>query len=98
MQYGDKIAILYDRKSPRHNWQLYCATENLTRLDAMAARQAQVLAVSPGWERGELGVAVIVWATEMDNLPWSLPKDAPLVAQIVAPELASEVVYRLGGL
>jgi len=98
MQYGDKIAILYDRKSPRHNWLEVCATDNLAHLDAVATHQAQVLATSPGWERGELGIAVMMWSSEMDNLPWSLPKDAPVVARIVAPESASEIVRRLGGL
>ena len=48
----------YDRKSPRHNWQILVRTDNKTHLDNCLGVWASRAKATPGWEKYQQGIIV----------------------------------------
>lgn len=68
----DAVTALYDRKSPRHGWCLYCASNDAEYLARLVRMAKAKLATKPGWEQYQMKL-VVFDCTESGTYPDSLP-------------------------
>ena len=61
----------YDRKSPRHNWQMFVSSSSLKHVRKVAKIWRDRAANTPGWEQYQQQIAVMtpVDGALYDNLP-----------------------------
>ena len=68
-----KMLVAYDRKSPRHNWNMFCTAlpEQRAHLDRVVERAAQNFPKQTGWEQYQQAVVVVDITDGIipDNLP-----------------------------
>lgn len=68
-----KLLVAYDRKSPRHNWNMFCTAlpEQRAHLDQFVAHEAQRIPKQAGWEQYQQMVVVVNITDGIipDNLP-----------------------------
>jgi len=53
----EPVICVYDRKSPRHNWQTIVTTDNLEHARAVAAIWKKRAEDTPGWEKYQQQIA-----------------------------------------
>ena len=68
-----KMLVAYDRKSPRHNWNMFCTAlpGERAHLDRVVANAAHNFPKQAGWEQYQQMVAVVNITDGIipDNLP-----------------------------
>lgn len=71
-----KMLVAYDRKSPRHNWNMFCTAlpGERAHLDRVVAHMAQRIPKQTGWEQYQQMVAVVNITDGI--IPDNLPKNA----------------------
>jgi hypothetical protein len=65
------MLVLYDRKSPRHHWQIFCGDNTLDRLAMLSANSEKKLKDRPGWEKYQTSIT-----SQPDDYPHQLPPNA----------------------
>jgi hypothetical protein len=53
----EHLQRIWDRKSPRHNWQVYATSGNPARIAALIAVHTIALIDDPKWHTGQIGVS-----------------------------------------
>ena len=71
------MLALYDRKTPRHWWNLYCKDDNLDRLAWLSAQAERKMKDKTGWERYQTSITTIDFDYgDMAGCPCSQPQNA----------------------